>query len=487
METTSQAYIKRYNESARRFKILFVLNRTIQSMDLGEEPPVPPFDLNKLYGRMTVLRKMLDNPQPEQVAPIMEDVENQIATAWHWYEALDRRITPFILRSYCEHNPDLPTEHMMLLLQFLLNKSEHTELDQGKIDYLLTQAFCVTDKSGAIRLRAASENELHAQIEALFPPGARAQGQEVESLIEQLGSLMSEVFQVSTFENLIAGDYINRGRRLKASLGNAFYHPMILAKCVQLNTLLRQKFMHLYSVESESIKQFSEMLINTGKSQIGPVEGGLSVESALEFSESTGQMLNADYSANSDRLRTFVRIREMLTKAVTSYGLDPKHASTVEAVDLDEESLAARLNARREWLRKVLSEQSPQRLATALQIVELERSRLVVSGWERRALLSADEVDPVKRAVNDSLSRAAALISEINESYAYYRSQSTTAPHLSDTHLMAVNYYIMQAHQLANELEQMSNQMREGGDIEQASDLSATRHKLLDTCWKIKV
>lgn len=485
METTSQAYIKRYNESARLFKILFVLNRNFHNMNLGEEHPVPPFDLNQIYGKMTVLRKMLDNPQSEQVIPFMEDLENQIAAAWHWYEALDRRITPFILRSYCEQNPDLPTEHMMLLLQFLLNKSEHTEVDQGKIDYLLTQIFCVTDQSGAIRLRAASEDELRTQIEKLFPPSTHFQVQGVERLIGQLSSLIAEIFQVSTFENLISGDYINRGRKLKASMGNAFYHPTVLAKCVQLNTLLRQKFMQLYSIESENIKQFSELLINTGKNQIGLAEGGFSVESALEFSESTGQMLNADYSTNSDRLRTFVRIREMLTKAVTSYGLDPKHASNIEAVDLNEESLAARLNSRREWLKRVLSEQTSQHLATALQIVELERSRLVVSGWERAALLA--EGDAAKQPINDCLSRAAALISEINESYAYYRSQSTTAPHLSDTHLMAVNYYIMQAHQLANQLEQISNQMREKGDIESASDLSATRHKLLDTCWKIKV
>jgi hypothetical protein len=52
---------------------------------------------------------------------------------------------------------------------------------------------------------------------------------------------------------------------------------------------------------------------------------------------------------------------------------------------------------------------------------------------------------------------------------------------------MTVNYFIIQAHQAADELEQLSNRMREHGRIERACDLSATRHKLLDTCWKIKV
>ncbi|MCS6884472.1 MAG: hypothetical protein RMM17_07725 [Acidobacteriota bacterium] len=484
--TTAQAIIKRYNDSARRFKILFVLSRNLQNMDLGEMP-VSPVDLNQVYGKINVLRKMLENPQPEQVLPVVEELEQQIAAAWRWYEAADRKITPFILRSYCERTPELAGDQIILMLQFLLDKSEHDELDQAKIDYLLTQAFCVTDSAtGMIKLKVASEQDLYKQIEALSP--AKVYGPQVEQAVRELATLISEIYGLSTFEGLISGDYINRGRKLKASLGETFYHPMVLTKCVQLNALLRQKFLQLYKAESEEIRKFSQMLIDTGKSQIGTEEGVLSIASALEFSENTSQLINADYGTNSERLKTFIRIREMLTRAVRSYGPDPKHASTVEAVDLQESSLAARLQKRQEQIKQLLLETVQQKFATALQILDLERSRLVVSAWEKEALLRGDkETDPAKRAIYGLLARSVALISEINESYAYYRSQSAIAPHLSDTHLMAVNYYIMQAHQLANELEQMSRRLQEAGSIDRAADLSATRYKLLDTCWKIKV
>jgi hypothetical protein len=260
---------------------------------------------------------------------------------------------------------------------------------------------------------------------------------------------------------------------------------------VQLNTVLRQKFAQLYKAENEKIRQFSQLLINTGMDMLQTGQGGeITAESAIAFSKQNEQLMQSDYGNNSERLKTFLRISETLDKTIAFYGLDPQHSSEqiVDRDALNEKKLAGKISERLTQLREFVKT-LPQKPNTSVQIIELGSSRLILSNWERDALLSKnDSGDADMRASVELLGRSSAIISEINESYANYRNnQNPSSPHLKDTQLMTINYFIMQAHQTADELEKITNRMRELGRIEKACDLSATRHKLLDTCWKIKV
>lgn len=372
----------------------------------------------------------------------------------------------------------------------MLNKTERLELDQGKVDYLLTQCFCVQNE-GMPRLRASSEEELKNEILKLLPEFLKYEQPGLAATLEQYDSLLHQVSMVASFEDLISGDYINTGRQLKNSFNQHFYNANVLAKCVQLNTVFRQKFAQLYQIENDKIRNFSQVLINTGMEVVQSGQGSeITAESAMEFSEHSSKLINSEYGANDERLKTFVHIKEMLDKTVAFYGLDPNRPLgdvVVERNALDEKRLVARIAKRCQSLRNLLMS-LPERSTASVQIVELEKSRLVLSSWEREALLETNNnPDPELQLSSQLLGQAAAIIAEINEAYAYYRSQASTAPHLLDTQLMTINFFIMQAHQAADELERLSNRMREKIQIERACDLSATRHKLLDTCWKIKV
>lgn len=493
-ETNTQVLAKRYNEYARRFKILYAISRHYPNMgmELGPEDLSPPSDLNQVYGKLNVLRKMLETPEPEKISALMEEIDGSLGLCWRWFEGIDRQLTPFLLRTYCENNKkDIPQDHLLLITQFLLSKIERTELDQGKIDYLLTQCFCIVGEDNIPRLRVASEQALKEELLKLLPDHLKFDHPSLASILQQCDAFLHQLLTVSAFDDLISGDYINKGRQLKNSFGHHFYGASALAKCVQINTVLRQKFAQLYKIENEKIKQFSEVLINTGTDvvQVGQGAGEITAEGAKAFSENSERLLSSDYGNNSERLRTFVRIREMLDKTIAFYGLDPNY-STSQPIDpntLDEQRLANRIAERQNKLRELLAAQ-PDRPNASVQILELEHGRLVVSAWEKEALLrGSDSPDPDMKLSSELLSRSAAIIAEISGAYAAYRTHTAQVSHLSDAHLMTVNYFIMQAHQTADELEQLSNRMREHGRIERACDLSATRHKLLDTCWKIKV
>jgi hypothetical protein len=375
-------------------------------------------------------------------------------------------------------------------VQFLLNKIERTEFDQGKVDYLLTHCLAVEGEGAVPRLRAMSEQELKQDLLNLLPEHLHYQLPALAPLLEQYDAFLAQLNTVSTFDDLISGNYINKGRQLKNMAGAHFYNANILAKCVQLNTLMRQKFLQLYQVENEHIRNFSQCLINAGNPQLEQYGGEmLTPEKVIAFSENSRQLLNTDYNNTNEYLSTFVRIREVLDKAISFYGLDPAHNSghLVEPDALDETRLAARLVERQKQLRELVKT-LPERVVSSVQILKLERFNLVISHWEKEALLATQtDGDAETRLSRDLLARTPTIIAEIQEAYAHYKAQPTLAPHLADTQLMMVNYFVMQAHKMADDLETLSNRMREQGRIEKACDLSATRHKLLDTCWKIKI
>ncbi len=490
--STTQNLVKRYNDYARRFKIIYSLSKHYFAigLELTPEESVPPTDLNQVYGKLNVLRKMMEQPDPSQATGLLDEIENSINLAWQWFEVIDRKLTPFLLRTYCEKNKDTAIEHLLLIVQFLLNKNEKLDIDQGKIDYLLTQCFCV-ETDGIPRLRVASEQNLKEEILKLLPEYLRYDHPTLSNMLDQCDAFIRELIAVNDFDDLISGDYINKGRKIKNSFGTHFYNANSLAKCVQLNTVLRQKFAQLYKAENEKIRQFSQLLINTGMDMLQTGQGGeITAESAIAFSKQNEQLMQSDYGNNSERLKTFLRISETLDKTIAFYGLDPQHSSEqiVDRDALNEKKLAGKISERLTQLREFVKT-LPQKPNTSVQIIELGSSRLILSNWERDALLSKnDSGDADMRASVELLGRSSAIISEINESYANYRNnQNPSSPHLKDTQLMTINYFIMQAHQTADELEKITNRMRELGRIEKACDLSATRHKLLDTCWKIKV
>jgi hypothetical protein len=487
-----QALVQQYNEKARYFQVLYALNRHYCAMAIaaGERDTTLPIDLNMVYAKLSLLRKTLEAGDAPQAEALIAGLDKLLASAWHWFEVLDRKVTAFWLRSYCEkHSQEFPTDQQILILQFLLSKGERNDGDQAKIDYLLTQAFCATAEDGVPRLRAASEAALKEEIGKLLPRHLRQDRPETAVAEQECERFMQQLKEIITFEALVSGDYINKGRQLKKSFGPYFYTAPLLAKAVQINVVLRQKFTQLYKVENEKIREFSEILIRTGKDVVS-VSPDLNItpEKAREFSERSEQLFRSEYQENRERLRTFVQIREMLDKTVATYGLDPYYGTPEELdqEELSETRLNERLQQRYGWLREQ-TRQIPEHMGS-VYLLALEHSRLVLSVWERAALMQGVEsMDPVVRETSDLLARSAAIMAEINESYCDYSQHRLEGSPLSDIKLMAVNYFVIQAHQMAEQLERWGNELRQVDQTERACDMIATKHKLMDTCWKLKL
>ena len=119
-----QALVRRYNECARRFKILYAVSRHYPNMEmeLSPEEVSTPTDLNLTYGKLNVVRKLLESQDSVgQVNTLLNEVDAELGLCWRWFETIDRKLTPYLLRTYCDKNKDIANEHMLLLAQFLLH------------------------------------------------------------------------------------------------------------------------------------------------------------------------------------------------------------------------------------------------------------------------------------------------------------------------------------------------------------------------------
>src|SRR5262249_16426329 len=149
--------------------------------------------------------------------------------------------------------------------KYFLHKSKPTDADTAKADYLLARAFSWVDEDGAVLINVASEEQLAAEITRLLPhkwrrrrpvhePAAMARA---EGFLERLRSLNS-------FDELISSNLMSEARRFKSELGESFYSARVLAKCVEFNVEMRNRFEVFCREENERLKSLALALLSSG-------------------------------------------------------------------------------------------------------------------------------------------------------------------------------------------------------------------------------
>src|SRR5262249_20011319 len=149
--------------------------------------------------------------------------------------------------------------------------------------------------------------------------------------------------------------------------------------------------------------------------------------------------------------------------------------------DISDAGLQARLESLNEMIRALQTGPRP----SAVKVLNLERTTLVLSSWEFDAFKPSPQDDYFARLSYDVLKRSVALVAEIQENLALYR-LNAESPQLANPYLMKVNFYVLQAQKIAEELERLGESARERNEIDTACNLSATRQKVLDSYNRLK-
>ncbi|MBL8149245.1 MAG: hypothetical protein JNN15_04890 [Blastocatellia bacterium] len=486
--------LKAYKRVLVDFQLVWAIKRHYETMTYSltdEELMTSPIDLNRVYGTLKVLYEILQKNDSPAIVSRLELTAKDIVATFEWFAELDKRISPYEFRVYLEHAPDIDYAQLKAFAKYFLNKDNPSPEDIAKADYLVTRSFSWVDPEATVRINQDSEESLESEIEKLLPKRVRKKRSERSNMAEnEAVDFINRLEAISSYDDLVNSGLIDAARRFKTNLGEDFHNAAVLSKCVQLNVLMRNQFEKFSREENDRLKKFALALINSGtdKIHVGIGEQELSASSVLEFSEQAQSIFASDYTQTKPYLEQVTKLRDLMHRTLMIYGLDPYGGvpnSIPNMAELAESYGEKLIEYRIEALNRQISSLQIRARASTVKVLPLENSTLVLSSWEFDAFKTAPADNYFAKLCSDVLKNVVALIAEIQENLALYK-ENENKPQLANPYLMRVNFLVIQAQRLSEQLQRLSDTARDRNDIDTACNLSATRQKLLDSYDRLK-
>ena len=235
-----------------------------------------------------------------------------------WIHLLDIAVTPAMLR--LGMHPDLDPEAAEAMLRYFVRHRDGSPINRDKTDVVATFLYRHPRVTGQWEKRGfgldgslpLSPFEI-ALIEILADSDIPALPEEHVQLLRQVGPLLDETNKFQDFNSLIDSAIIPRVRELKASLGESFYHPGVLATVAPYNAAFGSRFNVLFDNAVKEIKAFAQTLEELGGNILSTIDG---VEVTVEHIGALNEndLLKTDYSAALEKFRRVSKLKKELER-----------------------------------------------------------------------------------------------------------------------------------------------------------------------------
>jgi hypothetical protein len=278
-------------------------------------------------------------PTPADLSPEAigrdDDVRGTLARMKVWIQLLDMAITPAILR--LGMSADLDSEVAEALLRYFARHRDDSTTNRDKTDLVATFLFRHPRVAGQWEKSGygldgslpLSPFEI-ALLEILSESEAPVLPEPHVQRLREFGPLLDESNRFQDFNALMDSGIIPRVRELKASLGDSFYHPGVLATLAPYNAAFGDRFDKLFSAATAEIKDFANRLEELGGSILSTVDGvEVTVEHVAALNESA--LLKVDYAAALEKFQRVSRLKKELERR-PPLRRAPQPASTAHSV-----------------------------------------------------------------------------------------------------------------------------------------------------------
>jgi len=276
-------------------------------------------------------------PAPAELAPDVidhtPDVRSTLARMQLWIQLLDMAITPAMLRLGVQS--DLDPEVAEALLRYFARHRDDSGSNRDKTDLVATFLFRHPRVKGQWEQRGygldgsipLSPFEI-ALLEILSESDVPELSENDVQLLREFGPLLDQAKRFEDFSALMDSGIIQRVRQLKSSLGEAMYHPGVLATLAPYNVAFGDRFHTLFDDAAKEIKDYSRRLEELGGSILSTVDG---VEVTVEHVAALNQeaLKQADYSSALEKFRRVARLKKELERRppIRRASPDPAHSA----------------------------------------------------------------------------------------------------------------------------------------------------------------
>jgi hypothetical protein len=261
-------------------------------------------------------------PTPAELTPEAightDDVRHTLDRIHVWIQLLDMAITPAILR--LGMSADLDPEAAEALLRYFARHRDDSATNRDKTDLVATFLFRHPRVPGQWQRSGygldgslpLSPFEI-ALLEILSESDAPNLPEQHVQRLREFGPLLDEANRFQDFNALMDSAIIPRVRELKASLGDSFYHPGVLATLAPYNAAFGDRFDKLFSAAAAEIKDFARRLEELGGSILSTVDGvEVTVEHVAALNEN--ELLKVDYAAALEKFRRVSKLKKELER-----------------------------------------------------------------------------------------------------------------------------------------------------------------------------
>ena len=403
-----------------------------------EDSSVTPF---LPEGVMTAGSEEVSSASPQGVP------ENALA----WLEIVGAAISPYRLRLYArEHGIAEPAS--LSLLRFWAAKKTHFPEDREKVDWLATYLFKAREQESK-EPTGWVKSKLQQMLKGIPFPSL---GTDAQLFLEEMPALLDDTRYMGAFSQITDSNLLERGREMKARVGNDLFNPVALAAVVNYNLVVGRKFDELLdraileardAAPSTNVHQLTEALRNDYRSNAGVIQ---------QLADLTRKQLpeKAEVHAGS--------------------GPEPLLEEQLKRWGIDSAREVSKLRARiRDLATKVGTDPK-------IRSIRICGSPLSLAEWEAQALrdLTAKREENLQGAFARNVSRTIAILVRIIEELYAYETKKGTGDASWKKHQNALFYLLYEGRGHRASLLQLASFHRKSDLPEIAQQLVSTADKL---------
>src|SRR5581483_5211668 len=259
-------------------------------------------------------------------APPQESVEQ----ARQWLLDMDERIHVHQLRQFLKTSTLAGEEALRNLFAHYLNKEKHTDPDHDKIDFLLVQYFSDCAPS---RLEDG-DVDLTYVAQVLEPVIGNVNLEAQTAGLNLIDQLIEEAVSCKDLSELYTSQILEKGRKLKVSLGEGYFAPAALVAFARFGFLMRRFFFRFMHQDLNSILDGLRKLEDRGVTTLDCRRAQFSADEPVSrlrmICQSWKVMFQAEYSSGQP-LRMLADLRSVVENALTRSDKSSKSHRTAAA------------------------------------------------------------------------------------------------------------------------------------------------------------
>jgi hypothetical protein len=210
----------------------------------------------------------LEDPKDRTEPEAMERVQR-------WFEQIDHHVQVWQLRQLLQSTTLQNEENLRYLIARHLEKTNKTEADKDKIDFLLVQYFAHCSPHGL------NETSLVEVARVLEPALGRA-AKTFPEWAPRLDSKLTKLNESNSLEELQNSGALQEVRELKLAVGDEYFEPGFLVAFTRFNFLARRAFFRAMHLDLHAIRAAVNQLEQLGISTVDCREAGLTESESLE-------------------------------------------------------------------------------------------------------------------------------------------------------------------------------------------------------------